>query len=80
VTAGLAVAQQLSASVKSRLEAIEVYDPTDVRLSLRGDAVVYWGSAGRTAAKAEVFAALLALHPRALTFDVSAPDAPTVRP
>ena len=32
----------------ARLEAIEVYAPTDVRLSLRGDAVVYWGSAGQT--------------------------------
>ena len=80
VTTGLAVAEQLPAAVKSRLEAIVVYDPTDVRLSLRGDAVVYWGSAGQTVEKAEVFAALLALHPRALTFDVSAPDAPTVHP
>ena len=80
VTTGLAVVEQLPAAVRSRLEAIEVYDPTDVRLSLRGDAVVYWGSAGQTVAKAEVFAALLAKHPRALTFDVSAPDAPTVRP
>ncbi len=79
VTTGLAVAEQLPAAVKSKLKAIEIYDPTDVRLSLRNGAVVYWGSAGQTVQKAQVYAALRALHPQALTFDVSAPDAPTVR-
>jgi cell division protein FtsQ len=80
VTTALAVVEQLPRSVKSRLGAIEVYAPTDVRLTLRGGAVVYWGSAARTVDKAAVLAALIALHPRALTYDVSAPDAPTVRP
>jgi cell division protein FtsQ len=79
VTAGLAVLRQLPFSVRGALSSVEVFDPTDIRLLLHGGTTVYWGSAAWTGQKAQVLRALERTNPQAKTFDVSAPDAPTVR-
>ena len=49
----------------------------DVVLSLRGGALVQWGSAEQAEAKIAVLTALLPL--KASYYDVSAPDLPTTR-
>jgi cell division protein FtsQ len=54
--------------------------PDGVWFALRAGARVVWGSSGDGAVKAEVLAALRRTAPatRGTTFDVSAPDAPSV--
>jgi cell division protein FtsQ len=79
VVAGLALVHDLPTAIAKQLSSIEVFDPTDVQLFLADQAKVYWGNASRTADKAVVLAALRAKDPKGTVFDVSAPDAPTVR-
>jgi cell division protein FtsQ len=77
--AGIAVVGHLPSPLTRRLSSVEVLDPTDVRLHLTDGTTVHWGGAERPEDKAEVLRALQRLNPSAKTFDVSAPDAPTVR-
>jgi cell division protein FtsQ len=79
VRAGLAVVQALPGAMLRRVGSVQAYNPTDVRLILTDGAIVIWGSADRSLDKAEVFTALERTHPKATTFDVSAPDAPAIR-
>ena len=79
VQAALAVVHALPGPVLRRVASVQAYNPTDVRLILTDGAIVIWGSADRTLDKAQVFAALERQHPKATTYDVSAPDAPAVK-
>lgn len=79
VQAALAVIHTLPGPVLRRVASVQAYNPTDVRLILTDGAIVIWGSADRTLDKAQVFAALERQHPKATTYDVSAPDAPAVK-
>jgi cell division protein FtsQ len=76
--AGVSVAQVLPSEVRSQVARIEAPSPVEVRLVLRDDRVVVWGSADDAARKAEVLDVLL--QTPATQYDVSVPDRPTLRP
>ncbi|WP_432496221.1 cell division protein FtsQ/DivIB [Kineococcus gypseus] len=80
--AALAVNGSLPVSVRSRVAAITATSPDAVTLRLADGPVVVWGDAGRPERKAQVLLRLLE-EPEvagAEAVDVSAPDAPAVRP
>ncbi|MDQ1710160.1 MAG: cell division protein FtsQ [Frankiaceae bacterium] len=77
VSAALAVAVALPPAVRGRLELVNVGSSEEISLLLTGGALVQWGSADRSARKAEVLTALL-VTPHEL-YDVRAPDTPAVR-
>jgi cell division protein FtsQ len=79
VYAGLAVLTQLPSALAHGLSSLEVIASPDIRLHLVDGTTIFWGSAARTPYKAQVLAALQRTDPHARTYDVSAPDAPTVR-
>ena len=71
------VAGALTPAVLAQLSSIGASDPSAITLHLRDGRTVLWGSAERSADKAQVLPALL---PRAgTTFDVSNPDVVSVR-
>ncbi|MFT4008911.1 MAG: FtsQ-type POTRA domain-containing protein [Nocardioidaceae bacterium] len=69
----------LPTSLTSRTRSIDVHTVDDIRLTLAGGATVEWGSAERSATKAEVLEALLRVQPDAKAYDVTSPGTPTVR-
>ncbi|MFC6238712.1 cell division protein FtsQ/DivIB [Longivirga aurantiaca] len=75
--AGVQVVDSLPADLRARVVAVVARSRDDVVLSLRGGALVQWGSAEQAEAKIAVLAALLPL--KAAYYDVSAPDLPTTR-
>lgn len=77
-----AVLAELPASVLSRLNNASAGSVDSIRLSLSGDRKIFWGSAERSAEKADVLEALLAIpetDPPVKEFDVSTPDRPVTR-
>lgn len=73
-----AVVSALPDDLADRVDHVEVATVDQIRLVLRDDRTVVWGSAEESELKAEVLTALLS-RPGA-TYDVSVPGQPTVRP
>lgn len=67
----------LTPAVLGKLSAIAATDPSDITLHLRDGRTVLWGSADRSADKAQVLPALLGRA--GTTFDVSNPDVVVAR-
>jgi cell division protein FtsQ len=76
-SAALATLAALPPSVRQRVEVVEVSGPSSVTLRLAGGKQVRWGSPDDSARKAAVLEVLLSQ--RGDSYDVSAPDLPTVR-
>ncbi len=76
VRAASEVARALPEGLRAQVERVEAVSPDDVRLTLRGGALVRWGSSEATADKVAVLDLLRARAPAAVGFDVSAPAAP----
>lgn len=77
-----AVLAELPVSVLSRLNSASAASVDSIQLSLTGDQKIFWGSAERSAQKAQVLEALLAMpatEPPVREFDVSTPDRPVTR-
>lgn len=77
-----AVLAELPVSVLSRLNNASAESVDSIRLSLTGDQRIFWGSSERSAEKAEVLEAMLAMpasDPPVKEFDVSTPDRPVTR-
>ncbi|MGV0109925.1 MULTISPECIES: cell division protein FtsQ/DivIB [unclassified Arthrobacter] len=77
-----AVLAELPVSVLSRLNSASAASVDSIRLSLTGDQRIFWGSSERSAEKAEVLEAMLAMpasDPPVKEFDVSTPDRPVTR-
>jgi len=71
----VAVVASLPEEIERRVKVVQAVSPDDIRLQLKNDAIVRWGSAKDGEFKAQV---LLALIPRrAQSYDVSAPQLPT---
>lgn len=64
-------------ALRAELIAVSADSPADVRLRLRGDRTVRWGSAADSDRKAMVLAVLLS-QPGQI-YDVASPDLPTIR-
>jgi cell division protein FtsQ len=64
-------------ALRAELVAVSADSPADVRLRLRGDRAVRWGSATDSDRKAAVLAVLLSQPGQ--TYDVASPDLPTIR-
>ncbi|HEY4005897.1 MAG TPA: FtsQ-type POTRA domain-containing protein [Pseudonocardia sp.] len=75
--AALSVLSSLTPELRQRLRAVEAGGPFDVRLRLADGKQVLWGSAENSPRKAAVLAVLLT-QPGS-SYDVSAPDLPTIR-
>ncbi|WP_104117473.1 cell division protein FtsQ/DivIB [Arthrobacter sp. B1805] len=76
------VLAELPAPVLSRLVHASASSVDSIQLSLSGDQKIFWGSAERSARKAEVLEAMLAIpatDPPVKEFDVSTPDRPVTR-
>lgn len=71
------VAAALPAPVLAEVTSIEALDPQAISLVLRHDRVVQWGSAARSADKAQVLAVLVKRHVSQI--DVTDPDRPFTR-
>jgi cell division protein FtsQ len=65
------------AALRAELTAVHADSPYDVRLTLRGDRTVRWGSVERSDGKAAVLAVLLTQE--GSVYDVASPDLPTIR-
>uniref|UniRef100_UPI003D7E93B0 cell division protein FtsQ/DivIB n=1 Tax=Kineococcus sp. SYSU DK005 TaxID=3383126 RepID=UPI003D7E93B0 len=78
----LAVNGSLSSAVRSRVVSITAASPDAVTLQLADGPAVLWGDASRPERKAQVLLRLLEdpAASAAASIDVSAPDAPAVRP
>ncbi|MEU2349323.1 FtsQ-type POTRA domain-containing protein [Modestobacter sp. NPDC049651] len=82
--AALAAVTALPREVRAQVTGVVAHTPDDVTLTLTDGRSVLWGSADRTARKAQVLSALLArieagdLDPAA-TLDVSTPDSVVLR-
>jgi cell division septal protein FtsQ len=77
-----AVLAELPVPVLSRLKSASAGSVDSIQLSLSGDQRIFWGSAERSAEKAKVLEALLAMRatdPPVKEFDVSTPDRPVTR-
>ena len=77
-----AVLAELPVGVLSRLNHASASSVDSIRLSLSGDQRIFWGSSERSAEKARVLEALLAMpagDPPVREFDVSTPDRPVTR-
>ncbi len=72
-----AVVDSLPADLLSRVRFVDVESIDSIRLSLKGGAVVSWGSAELSEDKAAVLAILL--ERKAKVYDVTAPGRPTTR-
>lgn len=72
----ITVAAGLPEAVRKQAGSVRVQSYDDIQLQLADGAVVRWGSAERTARKAQVLTALLARKAR--IYDVSAPEAPGI--
>jgi cell division protein FtsQ len=72
-----AVVDSLPAELLARVRFVDVESIDAIRLSLRGGAVVNWGSAELSEDKAAVLAVLL--EQKARVYDVTAPGRPTTR-
>jgi cell division septal protein FtsQ len=76
------VLAELPASVLARLNSASASSVDSIRLSLSGDQRIFWGSEERSAEKARVLGAMLAMpesDPPVREFDVSTPDRPVTR-
>jgi cell division protein FtsQ len=71
------VAGALTPAVLAQLSSIGASDPSAITLHLRDGRTVEWGTADRSADKAQVLPALLSRA--GTTFDVSNPDVVSVR-
>ncbi|MCU1631885.1 MAG: peptidase [Micrococcaceae bacterium] len=77
-----AVLAELPVSILSRLNNASAASVDSIRLSLTGDQRIFWGSSERSAEKAKVLEAMLAIpesDPPVREFDVSTPDRPVTR-
>ncbi|WP_104179405.1 FtsQ-type POTRA domain-containing protein [Arthrobacter sp. B0490] len=77
-----AVLAELPVEVLSRLNNASAASVDSIRLSLSGDQRIFWGSSERSAEKARVLEAMLAMpatDPPVREFDVSTPDRPVTR-
>ena len=79
IEAVVAVAGALPPGLRESVRSIRADSPDAVVLRLDTGAFVQWGSAARSARKAEVLEALLRVPGRARNYDVSAPDVATIR-
>jgi cell division protein FtsQ len=75
--AAMTVLRALPDAVRDRLGTLRVASAADVQLVLDDGATVVWGTAERSARKAQVLEALLKVGARG--YDVSAPDRPALR-
>lgn len=75
--AALSVLSALTPELRQQLRAIEAGGPFDVRLRLADGRQVLWGAAENSPRKAAVLAVLLTQS--GSSYDVSAPDLPTIR-
>ncbi len=76
------VLAELPVGVLSRLNNASAASVDSIRLSLSGDQRIFWGSSERSAEKARVLEAMLAMpetDPPVREFDVSTPDRPVTR-
>jgi cell division protein FtsQ len=64
-------------ALRAEVSAVSADSPADVRLRLRGDRTVRWGSSADSDRKATVLAVLLSQHGQ--IYDVASPDLPTIR-
>lgn len=64
-------------ALRAELMSVSADSPADVRLSLRGDRTVRWGSVADSDRKAMVLAVLLSQPGK--IYDVASPDLPTIR-
>lgn len=71
------VAAALPADLLPRVRSIQALDPNAITLVIKGDRIVHWGSAARSADKARVLPVLLRRGDS--TIDVSDPDQPFTR-
>jgi cell division protein FtsQ len=71
------VAAALTPAVRSKLASISASDPSAITLRLRDGRTVQWGSADRSADKAQILPALLARG--GSDFDVTNPDVVVAR-
>lgn len=77
-----AVLAELPEAVLSRLNSASAASADSIQLSLAGDRKIFWGSSERSAEKARVLEAMLAMpaaDPPVKEFDVSTPDRPVTR-
>ncbi|WP_312855896.1 cell division protein FtsQ/DivIB [Nocardioides stalactiti] len=74
-----AVVAALDAAVIRLVDHLEVETADDIRLVLRDDRLVRWGSAEQSDDKAEVLLNLLDARPEAQVYDVSVPSLPATR-
>jgi len=74
--AELAVLAALPAALRSKVLAVSATGSYDVTLTLTGHRTVRWGAAAEAARKAQVLGVLLSQP--GTTYDVSAPDLPTI--
>jgi cell division protein FtsQ len=72
-----ALADPAHQALRAEIVSVSADSPTDVRLRLRGDRAVRWGSDADSDRKAAVLAVLLS-QPGAV-YDVASPDLPTIR-
>ena len=75
LTAAMAVLAALPADLAPRVVTLSATTRDNVDLTLRSGALVHWGSAEQTDAKAQVLRALM--RHKADVYDVSAPEVPT---
>lgn len=73
--AAIAVAQQMPAWLREKVELVEATTRNDVTLILRDGSIVTWGSAEEGEFKAKVLKTLLEV--KALRYDVSSPGVPS---
>lgn len=78
--AGVAVLTGLPDGLRGSVTEVAAPTAASIELSLDGGATVVWGTADRTARKAEVLRALLDTSEPASAYDVSAPSSPAIRP
>ena len=64
-------------ALRAELESVSADSPADVRLRLRGERTVRWGSGADSDRKAAVLAVLLSQPGE--VYDVASPDLPTIR-
>jgi cell division protein FtsQ len=79
LTSAAAVLAALPKGLRDRVATVDARSEDSVVLRWRGKGSVVWGSPERSADKARVLAVLMKAEKKASVYDVSAPDAPTVR-
>lgn len=71
------VAAALPSALRKQVESINALNPSSISLALTHGRIVRWGSAARSAQKAQLLPALLARHPSEI--DLTDPDQPFTR-